>query len=143
MGGLPVDVRTQATEDLVVRDITRDVADTVRESGVRDGICCIYSAVTTCAVRVNELETGIVDDFTSLVTRLLNGSEPPPRTRARCLSMLFGPAGETIPVADGELCLGTWQRVLFVEFDGGRVGEARRWLAQVVGRPEVQTVRTG
>ena len=31
--------------------------------------------------------------------------------------MLLGPAGESIPVRDGELCLGQWQRVLFLELD--------------------------
>jgi secondary thiamine-phosphate synthase enzyme len=49
---------------------------------------------------------------------------------AHCMSMLLGPAGESIPVRDGELCLGTWQRVLFLELDRER---DRRWLVQVVG----------
>jgi thiamine phosphate synthase YjbQ (UPF0047 family) len=44
--------------------------------------------------------------------------------------MLLGPAGESIPVENGELALGTWQRVLFVELDRER---DRRWLVQVVG----------
>ena len=43
---------------------------------------------------------------------------------------LLGPAGESIPVRDGELCLGTWQRVLFIELDRSR---PRRWLCKVVG----------
>ncbi len=50
--------------------------------------------------------------------------------RARCMSMLLGPAGESIPVRDGELCLGTWQRVLLLEHDRER---KRRWLVQVHG----------
>ena len=49
---------------------------------------------------------------------------------AHCMSMLMGPAGESVPVHDGELCLGTWQRVLFLELDRER---DRRWLVQVVG----------
>jgi len=46
------------------------------------------------------------------------------------MSMLLGSAGEAIPIRDGELCLGTWQRVLFLELDRER---DRRWLVQVVG----------
>jgi thiamine phosphate synthase YjbQ (UPF0047 family) len=46
------------------------------------------------------------------------------------MAMLLGPAGESIPVRDAELCLGTWQRVLFIELDRER---DRRWLVQVVG----------
>ena len=49
---------------------------------------------------------------------------------SHCMSMLLGSAGESIPVRDGELCLGTWQRVLFLELDRER---DRRWLVQVVG----------
>ena len=44
--------------------------------------------------------------------------------------MMVGPAGASIPVRAGELCLGTWQRVLFLELDRER---ERRGLAQVVG----------
>ena len=46
------------------------------------------------------------------------------------MAMLLGPAGESVPVHDGELALGTWQRVLFIELDRER---DRRWLVQVVG----------
>ena len=44
--------------------------------------------------------------------------------------MLLGPAGESIPVSEGELILGRWQRVLFVELDGSHGS----WLVEVVGR---------
>jgi len=43
---------------------------------------------------------------------------------------LLGTAGESIPIRDGELLLGTWQRVLFMELDRER---DRRWIVQVVG----------
>jgi thiamine phosphate synthase YjbQ (UPF0047 family) len=44
--------------------------------------------------------------------------------------MLLGTAGESIPILNGELQLGTWQRVLFLELDRER---DRRWIVQVVG----------
>jgi len=53
-----------------------------------------------------------------------------PNGHAHCMSMILGSAGESIPVGDGELCLGTWQRVLFIELDRSR---PRRWLCKVVG----------
>jgi secondary thiamine-phosphate synthase enzyme len=139
--------RTSGT--LAVRDITDDVEEAVRESGVRDGICCVYSPHTTCCVRVNELEAGFVDDFSEMLRRLV------PRDRyyahddwdrrtenicpedmeignghSHCMALLLGTAGESIPVRDGELLLGQWQRVLFVELDRER---DRRWIVQVVG----------
>ena len=56
---------------LTVRDITDDVVDAVRASGVTDGIACVYSPHTTCCVRVNEFETGFLEDFASLLKRLV------------------------------------------------------------------------
>jgi secondary thiamine-phosphate synthase enzyme len=134
---------------LAVTDITDEVAEAVRESGIRDGICCVYSPHTTCSVRVNEFESGFLEDFAALLRRLVPSEhyyahdDWGKRTEniceedmafgnghAHCMSMLLGPAGESIPVQDGELCLGTWQRVLFLELDRER---DRRWLVQVVG----------
>ncbi len=134
---------------LAVRDITGDVSDAVRESGVRDGIACVYSPHTTCCVRVNEFESGFLEDFATLLKRLVPSDDYyahddwDKRTEniceedmilgnghSHCMSMLLGSAGESIPVTDGELALGTWQRVLFLELDRER---DRRWIVKVVG----------
>ena len=53
-----------------------------------------------------------------------------PNGHAHCMSMILGSAGESIPVGDGELCMGQWQRVLFIELDRSR---PRRWICKVVG----------
>ena len=139
----------QTSGGLHVTDITDDVREIVAESGVLDGICCVYSPHTTCCVRVNEFESGFLEDFAGMLKRLVPSEtyyahdDWGRRTEnlceedmafgnghAHCMSMLLGPAGESIPVSEGELCLGTWQRILFVELDRER---DRRWLAQVVG----------
>ena len=135
---------------LAVQDITEDVAAAVHESAITDGIACVYSPHTTCCIRVNEFESGFLDDFTTLLRRLVPAEgqyyahdDWDRRTEnicaedmevgnghAHCMSMLLGSAGESIPVREGELCLGTWQRVLFLELDRER---DRRWIVQVVG----------
>ncbi len=135
---------------LTVTDITDSVNEAVRESGVENGIASVYSPHTTCCVRVNEFEAGFLEDFATLLKRLVpNGGhyyahdDWDKRTEnicpedmeignghSHCMAMLLGPAGESIPVREGELCLGTWQRVLFMELDRSR---DRRWIVQVVG----------
>ena len=142
--------RTLRTEGgLSVRDITEEVNEAVRESGIRDGIACVYSPHTTCCVRVNEFENGFLEDFARLLKALVPRDgyyahdDWDRRTEnvcvedmqagnghAHCMAMLLGTAGESIPVRDGELALGTWQRVLFLELDRER---ERRWTVQVVG----------
>ena len=141
--------RLRTAGGLSVLDITDDVAEAVRESGIRDGIVCVYSPHTTCCIRVNEFESGFLEDFATLLRRLVPSEtyyahdDWDRRTEnvceedmergnghAHCMSMLLGGAGESIPVRDGELSLGTWQRILFFELDRER---DRRWLVQVVG----------
>ena len=63
--------RLRTTGGLSVRDITEDVLEAVHESGVTEGIACVYSPHTTCCVRVNEFETGFLDDFANLLKRLI------------------------------------------------------------------------
>ena len=139
----------RTTGGLSVRDITDEVNDAVRESGITNGIACVYSPHTTCCVRVNEFEQGFLEDFAEMLKRLVPSEryyahdDWDRRTEniceedamagnghAHCMSMLLGSAGESIPVADGALQLGTWQRVLFLELDRER---DRRWVVQVVG----------
>jgi secondary thiamine-phosphate synthase enzyme len=134
---------------LEIRDITEEVREAVLESGVGDGIACVYSPHTTCMVRVNEFETGFLEDFIRMLRRLVPSEKyyahddwdrrtenicpedmESGNGHSHCMAMLLGPAGESIPVRDGELCLGTWQRVLFMELDRSR---DRRWIVQVVG----------
>ena len=106
---------------LEIRDITEDVREAVLESGVTDGIACVYSPHTTCMVRVNEFETGFLEDFIRMLRRLVPSEKYyahddwDRRTEnicpedmefgnghSHCMAMLLGPAGESIPVQDGE-----------------------------------------
>jgi len=134
---------------LTVTDITDEVQAAVRQSGIVEGIACVYSPHTTCCVRVNEFEDGFLEDFTGLLRKLVPHDtyyahdDWDRRTEnicpedmeignghSHCMAMLLGTAGESVPVREGELQLGTWQRVLFIELDRER---DRRWLVQVVG----------
>jgi secondary thiamine-phosphate synthase enzyme len=143
------ETQLRTTGGLTVTDITEEVIEVVRESGVVDGIACIYSPHTTCCVRVNEFESGFLEDFANMLKRLIPSDtyyahdDWDRRTEnicpedmdvgnghSHCMAMLLGTAGESVPVRDGELCLGTWQRVLFLELDRER---DRRWIVQVVG----------
>ena len=140
-------LRTKA--GLEIRDITDEVKECVAESGVSDGIACVYSPHTTCCVRVNEFEAGFLEDFVRMLRRIVPSEKYyahddwDRRTEnicpedvefanghSHCMAMLLGTAGESVPVRNAELQLGTWQRVLFIELDRER---DRRWLVQVVG----------
>lgn len=130
-------------------DVTDDVRDVVARSRVRDGMALVYSPHTTCAVVVNEHESGFIEDFRALIDSLVpsdaayrhddmtsrtenieDDAHDVPNGHAHCRHALLGSASETIPVTGGELQLGRWQRVFFVELDRAR---DRRILIQVMG----------
>jgi len=70
------------------------------------------------------------DDWDRRTENICEEDMEQPNGHAHCMSMILGSAGESIPVGEGELCLGTWQRVLFIELDRSR---PRRWICKVVG----------
>ena len=66
----------------------------------------------------------------SRVTTQLPTITESPNGHAHCLQLMLG-TSQSIPVADGELLLGTWQRIFLVELDGPR--DARQVVIQVLG----------
>ncbi len=115
-----------ATDDReMLVDITARVRAVVAESGVRDGLCCVYAHGATAAVMIQEnWDASVPTD----VVRFLRALIPPGiwlhdqqdgNGDAHLKAGLVGPS-ETIPVIDGALGLSRWQGVFFCEFDGPR-----------------------
>jgi thiamine phosphate synthase YjbQ (UPF0047 family) len=100
---------------LAVIDITNEVRHAVEDSGIDSGIVFVTSGEQPCIVRVNERESGFFEDLQELLERLI-----PLETgdRERLLCFLLGPRSEQVPFTDGRLCLGQWQRILVIGFDG-------------------------
>jgi secondary thiamine-phosphate synthase enzyme len=110
-------------------DLTETVRAWVRDAGVREGLLTITSPHTTARITRNELDPALQRDM----VRFLEGLAPADGDYGHNLATvddrlnahahllgLFMPASETIPVADGELVLGGWQALFFVELDGPR-----------------------
>ncbi len=117
-------------------DITRQIIDDVRESGIREGLCTVYCPHTTAAITINENADPDVQRDLKLALGDLFGRQDRPEFRhaegnshAHLKSSIVG-ASETIPISDGRLALGTWQDVYFCEFDGPR---HRRFHVQLIG----------
>lgn len=113
-------------------DVTEQVRDVVKRSGVRRGLCHVMVLHATAAIVVNE------NDDPNIGVDLLRalGEAVPERNewlhdrvdgnaQAHILAAMLGPS-ETLTVEDGDLLLGTWQGVMLIELDGPR---ARRQVA--------------
>lgn len=137
----PLELETGAAMD--VHDLTPRLRALVAASGVRHGQMLVSSRHTTAAVTVNENEPRLIEDLKCFLARLVpkdagylhndieaRGMPDEPRNaHAHLAAMLLGHA-QTVGVVDGELALGTWQSVLFVELDGPR---PRTVSVQIVG----------
>ena len=110
---IPVSIAA-ALPSLSVMDITNDVAREVAASDVRGGIAFLHAESAHTIIRVQERETGFFEDLESLLERVVPSSQ---RRREKLLAFLLGPRSEQIPVLDGALCLGQWQRILLFSLD--------------------------
>lgn len=116
------EVRTERRIQMV--DITVLVERVIKDSGISDGICTVYSPHTTASVTVNEgHDPDVVADILEKLEKLVPAGSGYRHIEGNADShikvALMGP-GVTIPIESGRLALGTWQRVFFCEFDGPR-----------------------
>jgi secondary thiamine-phosphate synthase enzyme len=116
-------------EPIQVIDITAQVRDWAKSAGIREGLLTLISPHTTARVNLNESEAQLHRDMVTFLKRLVprdgdylhNLAPVDDRDNAHAhLLGLFMNASETIPVADGELLLGGWQSIFFIELDGPR-----------------------
>jgi secondary thiamine-phosphate synthase enzyme len=120
-------IRTRSREEL--RDMTAEVRDAIRESGVRHGVIHLWSMHTTCALTVNEgadpdVASDMVRFFGRLVPRDGDFDHAEGNSDSHVKTSLFGP-GLTLLIDNGEPVLGTWQKVFLAEWDGPREREVR------------------
>ena len=105
-------------------NITRQVEQAVRESGVEDGICVVHCPHTTAGLTVNEnADPDVVSDLLYALDKTFP-DRPEFRhmegnTTAHLKASCMGNS-VTLPVERGRLVLGTWQGIYFCEFDGPR-----------------------
>lgn len=127
-------------------DITDDVISVVEAAGIQFGQVGVFSQHTTAAIKINENEPLLLRDLARVLSnfapanayyehndfsrRTVNMNPDECANGHAHVQHLFLGASETIPVIDGRITLGTWQRIFLIELDHPRV---RRVLVNVVG----------
>jgi secondary thiamine-phosphate synthase enzyme len=115
-------VRTPAREVLV--DITAEVLRRVAASGTKEGLCVVYVPHTTAGITINEnADPSVKADITAFLRKLVPAEagfrHAEGNSDAHIKASLVG-ASACVPIAAGQLALGTWQGICFAEFDGPR-----------------------
>ena len=109
-------------------DITDAVAEAVTASSIKNGRVTMFSSSNGCSLLANERESGLLKDVKRAVAKLETvGASKAGGGRG---ALHVGAASIVIPVVDGSLRLGTWQRLLLVELEDA---SDRKVLIQVVG----------
>ena len=131
-----IGLKTAAKDEIV--DITHKVQEAVSRSGVKDGLACVFVVGSTAAVTTVEHEPGLVADMREAMERLYPKDKDYEHHRrwgdgnghSHIRASFVGPS-LTVPVSDGSLLLGTWQQIVFMEFDNKP--RSREIAVQIVG----------
>ncbi|MFQ5796057.1 MAG: secondary thiamine-phosphate synthase enzyme YjbQ [Candidatus Bipolaricaulia bacterium] len=127
-------------------DITDEVESFVRDAAIENGCAIVYSRHTTAAIKINENEPLLIRDMECFLERIaprddhyrhndfsirtINMTdEECPNGHAHCQRLLLN-TSETIPIIDGRLQFGEWQRVFLIELDRPRPREV---IVQIIG----------
>lgn len=119
------------------KNITFDVADALRESGIKDGLILVNAMNITASVFINDNESGLHADFERWLEKLApekpysqyahNGYED--NADAHLKRTVMG-REVVVAVTDGKLDFGTWEQIFYGEFDGMR---EKRVLIKIIG----------
>lgn len=117
-----IEVETEGFADVI--DITSEVQDAVSKYEIQTGLVCVFVAGSTGAVTTIEYEPGLVQDLKEAFERVASErAEYRHNLRwgdgngfSHVRAAFLGPS-LTVPVEDGKLQLGTWQQIVFMDFD--------------------------
>jgi secondary thiamine-phosphate synthase enzyme len=137
---------TSGNTDVI--DLTRQVLDRVAETSLEDGQVLLFVPGSTGAITTIEYEHGAVSDLKEAIENLApegkyyhhNERWGDGNGHAHVRATLLGPS-LTIPAINGRLQLGTWQQIVFIDFDNRP--RQRRVIMQVFGRTKKKGAKSG
>lgn len=119
-------------------NITADVADCLRESGVREGLCLVNAMHITASVFINDNESGLHADFERWLEKLApekpyahydHNNTGEDNADAHLKRTIMG-REVVVAVTGGRLDFGPWESIFYGEFDGRR---DKRVLVKIIG----------
>lgn len=129
------ELHIQTKERAALIDITNEVEDVVRKSGVNDGLCLVQSLHSTASIIVNEHERGLLQDILTKVAKDFPKCAGWLHDRVddnadAHLASTFLSFSKTFAVKDKKLLRGSWQNIFLLELDGPRI---RTVVVEVLG----------
>jgi len=119
-------------------NITPQVEECLKESGVKEGLCLVNAMHITASVFINDDEEGLHQDFEKFLERLAphapveqyrHNDTGEDNADAHIKRQLFG-REVVVAVTQGKLDFGPWEQIFYGEFDGSR---KKRVLVKIIG----------
>ena len=132
------DIALQSRGNCDIIDITSEVAKNVKESGVNSGIVTLFIVGSTAGITTIEYEPNLLSDFKDMCIRIIPQDIPYQHDKtwgdgnghSHVRASTLG-ASLTVPFVNKKLTLGTWQQIVFVDFDNRR--RSRKIVIQILG----------
>ena len=131
-----ISLNTKGFTDIL--DITDTVEGIARKSGITNGLVTVFCSGSTGCITTIEFESGVINDLKRAIEKIAPSNIPYEHDRrwgdgngfSHVRAALMKPS-LTVPVVQGKLTLGTWQQIVFVDFDNR--GRNRNIIVQVMG----------
>jgi len=131
-----IEFKTKGDGDII--NLTSRVSTAIENSEICDGIVCVSATGSTAAITTIEYEPGLKEDMPALMQKLIPAGIPYEHDKtwgdgngyAHLRSALIGTTFSAA-ISDGALVLGTWQQIVFLDFDNRP--RNRRVHVQIVG----------
>ncbi len=131
-----IELNSKGFADVI--NITGLVEEAVRASNISDGLTCVFVPGSTGSVTTIEYEEGVIEDLKEALDRLIPSDKTYKHDErwgdgngfSHVRAAMMKP-GITIPVINGELTIGTWQQIVFIDFDNRP--RTRHLVVQVTG----------
>jgi secondary thiamine-phosphate synthase enzyme len=133
---LTINLNTKGNAD--IQDITNQVSQTVAESGLNDGVVTVFTPSSTSGLTTIEYESGCLSDLRRLFDEIIdparhyahNARWGDGNGHSHVRAALLG-ASFSVPFVNRRLTLGTWQQIIFIDFDNRQ--RRRELVVQLMG----------
>ena len=131
-----INIKTRGEVDII--DITEDIQKIVNNSKIKNGIACIFIPGSTGAITTIEYEPGLKKDLPKILQKLVPKNEHydhhetwhDDNGHSHIRASLIGPS-ITIPIKEERILHGTWQQIVFIEFDTS--SRNRNIIVEIIG----------
>jgi secondary thiamine-phosphate synthase enzyme len=131
-----IEVNTRGNTDII--DITTKVQEIITNSGLKEGNALVFAVGSTAGITTIEYEPGLLKDLPELLEKLIPSSRPYHHDKtwgdgngySHLRASMLGSSFQ-VPFSKGYLLLGTWQQIVFIDFDNR--SRQRKIIVQLIG----------